>query len=468
MFADGEGIGRSRWLGITIALINLLDQLLVTRHEAEARRMRGEILEAAKQELPEGDYAMVYSSSHDLPDGPRGAAPGTICRKRLGGRPVALMWLAWRQRVEDPESWHTEVLKSARDPKAEIGRRIALISLLGAEAGANDKARRALMERLRRDPLPEIRAAAAEALDEAASAVPAVVRLLLDRLDNDASDAVRAECAEALRRVAPDRAEVRTRLESLFSSGPEVVRAGAARGLSRLDFAVPERQALREQFLTMIASADEPPRVRRASIRAVAPLLGRDDMGPVNRAVEACLDDPDPIVSNAALHAVADAIVEGRRKWSQPLVEKAESRLMAVIDPCPHSLGDLAGIVAMKELRGAHRLERLLGDALAAFGDLVKLAFVFGSVARLEQVRDSDIDLMIVGDVRLKEVAAALHEPEKSLGRPVNPVLYSADKFREQYREGNPFLLEVVRREKIFLKGRPDELTELVADRSPD
>jgi len=187
-----------------------------------------------------------------------------------------------------------------------------------------------------------------------------------------------------------------------------------------------------------------------------------------NQVIEKCLDDLDEIVSTAALHVLADAIAEGHREWSQPLVDKIEKLLMAVTNPCPHLFSDLTRIVAMKEIHGGRRLQRLFGDALRPFGDLIRIAFVFGSVARLEQVRDSDIDLMIVGDVRLKDLAAALHASEQTLGRTVNPVLFSLAKFREQYREGNPFLLDVVRKEKIYLKGSRDELTELVADRSPD
>ena len=76
-----------------------------------------------------------------------------------------------------------------------------------------------------------------------------------------------------------------------------------------------------------------------------------------------------------------------------------------------------------------------------------------------------DVDLMIIGDVRLKDIASALYASEQTLGRTVNPVLFSSEKFREQYREGNPFLLDVVRKEKIYLKGTRNELTELVADR---
>ena len=268
--------------------------------------------------------------------------------------------------------------------------------------------------------------------------------------------------------MAPNQTEVRVRLEEQFASGPELVRAAAARGLSQLDFASPDQKALLERFLTTIACPAEPPRVRCACIWAVASLPGQGDMAIVNRVVEECLDDHDQMVSKTGLHVLADAFAEGRREWSQPLVEKIETMLMAVSNPCPHLYGDLLMIVAMKEIHGGLRLERVLAGALTPFADLIKIAFVFGSVARLEQVRESDIDLMVVGDVRLRELATALHTAEHTVGRTVNPVLFSPGKFREQYREGNPFLIDMVRKDKIFLKGSRDELTELVAEGSPD
>jgi predicted nucleotidyltransferase len=430
--------------------------------------MLSEIEGAAKRELPDGAYLTVYLSSHDLPDGSGDGTPGTVSRKRLGGRQVELVWPAWEKRIEDPDGWYAEVLKSVRNPKTEVKSRIALISLLGAEADSNDKARRALKQLLVDDRLPAIRAECAEALEEAVATDTTIAKLLLDCLDKDKSDLVRERCAGALRTVAPNQAEVRVRLEELFLSGPELVRFGAARGLSRLDFTSLDHKALLEQFLTTIASPAEPTLVRCASIWAIASLLGRDDMATVNHVVEEHLNDRDPDVSKAALHVLADAIAEGRREWSQPLVETIETMLMAVNDPCPHLFGDLVMIVAMKEIRGGLSLQRLLGDALTPFGDLIRIAFVFGSVARLEQVRDSDIDLMVIGALRLKDLAAALHTAEQTLGRTINPVLFSPEKFREQYREGNPFLLDVVRKDKIFLKGSRDDLTELVADRSPD
>jgi predicted nucleotidyltransferase/transcriptional regulator with XRE-family HTH domain len=468
VFSDAQAIGRSRWLGITMGVISLLQQLLFTRHEAAAQRMLNDIEGTAKKELSDDGYLAVYLSSHGLPNGPRDAPPGTICRKRLGGRQLNLTWAAWQKRIEDPDSWYAEVLKSVCDPNTEIRRRKWLISVLGQEADSNEKARHALKERLRRDHLAVIRAASAEALEEAVFADPKIVNLLLERLDKDRSDTVRASCAEALSHVAPNDMKVRVHLEKLFASGPDEVRVGVARGLSRLDFTLPEQKALLDRILTTIASSTQAASVRFASIGAISSLLGRDNSEAVDHLVEECLDDQNSSVRIAALHALADAIAEGRRKWSRSLVEKIETMLMAVTDPCRHLVGDLVSIVAMKEMHGGRRVDRLLGDALMPIADRITIAFIFGSVARQEQSADSDIDVMILGDVRLKDVATALHGSEQTLGRAVNPVLYAPEKFREQYREGNPFLLDVYRKEKIFLKGNHDELTELVADRSPD
>jgi predicted nucleotidyltransferase len=467
IFSDGSTIGASKWLGIAVGFISLLKQLIATRHGAEAQRFLSEIDEGAREGLSEGDYATVYCFSRDLPDGPRNGAPGTVYRKRLGGRQVEFVFPAWEKRIEDPKSWFSEVLRLARNPKTEMKHRIVLISLLGAEVDENSKARSALESLLSLDTSPEVRAECAEALQDAAS-LPSVATLLLHRLNTDESDLVRRRCAEALCVVAPTQSRVRRRLEELFATGPELVRAGAARGLSRIDFTSVEQKALLDRLLATIVSPSEPPSVRHACIWAVASHVGREGIPRVNRVVETSLDDFNPTVSKAALHVLADAIAEGRREWSQPLVEKIETMLMAVTDPCPHLFNDLVSIAAMKEIHGGTRLERLLGDVLAPFGDQIVIAFVFGSVARLGQVKDSDVDLMIIGNVRLKEVAAAIRKPEQILGRPVNPVLFAPEKFREQYREGNPFLLDIVRKEKVFLKGSRNELNELAGEGSPD
>jgi predicted nucleotidyltransferase/HEAT repeat protein/transcriptional regulator with XRE-family HTH domain len=468
LFSDGETVGGSRWLGIAMRLISLLKQLRGTRHEAEAERMLRDIDDGARQQLPANEYIAVYCWSHDLPDGLFRGAPGKIYKKRLGRRQVELISTAWKKRVEDPEAWFADVLQSLGDPKTELKSRIVLISLLGDEADSNEKARCTLEKLLVRDREPEVRASCAEALEGMVKTSPRVANLLLRRLQQDRSEDVRERCAQALRWVAPENAVVRDQLKELLTSATEKVRAGAAAGLSLLDFNSSAERPLLKQFLGMIASSDEASRVRSACLWAISNLIGKKGMTVVDQAVEKCLDDDEPNVQKTALHVLADAIADGRKEWFQALVEKVETMLMAVQRPCAHLLYDLLAIVETREIRGGRRLELLLCNALTSVGDRIILAFVFGSVAREEQVRDSDVDLMVIGDVRLKELASALHSVEQTIGRTVNPVLFSPDKFRDQYREGNPFLLDVVRKEKIFLKGGRDELTTLVADRSVD
>jgi len=465
LFSDGEVIGRSKWLGIPIGFILLLKRLRTTKHDIPAGQMLNAIMNAAKEALSDDEYVAVFSTLHDLPPGPKNSPPGHRCRLLLGDREVEMLWPALALRRANPEAWQSRVVRLIRDRKIDVKYRTVYINWLGEEADTDGAVRRVLKGLLIRDPSVEIRAASAEALAEAAATDSSVATLLVDRLDKDKADTVRERCATALWEVAPKDREVRDRLEGQLASESELVRVGAVRGLSLLDLNSPDQAALLKHFVSTIASSDEPSRVRCACICAIASVLGRDE---VVGLVEQRLDESDRKVRMAALHVLADAVADGRTPWAQTLVEKIETMLMDVRRPCPRLYGDLVAIVAMKEVRVGRRLERLLGDALGSFSDQVKIAFVFGSVARLEQVRDSDIDLMIIGDVRLRDVATALRKPEQTLGRTVNPILYSAEKFREQYREGNPFLLDVVRKEKIFLKGNQDELAGLGSDRTSD
>jgi hypothetical protein len=74
-----------------------------------------------------------------------------------------------------------------------------------------------------------------------------------------------------------------------------------------------------------------------------------------------------------------------------------------------------------------------------------------------------DIDLLIVGNVTLEEILALLADVEPSLGRLVNPTIYSLAEFRSKLASGNHFLNAVVRADKVFLVGDEDELGK-VAD----
>jgi predicted nucleotidyltransferase len=99
--------------------------------------------------------------------------------------------------------------------------------------------------------------------------------------------------------------------------------------------------------------------------------------------------------------------------------------------------------------------------ALAPLADRVSLSFIYGSVARHEEKAESDIDLLVVGDVTFEDVLARLADVERSLGRAVNPIVYSSTEFKSKLASGNHFLNSVARGEKVFLIGDEDELREV-------
>lgn len=90
---------------------------------------------------------------------------------------------------------------------------------------------------------------------------------------------------------------------------------------------------------------------------------------------------------------------------------------------------------------------------LEPFASRIRYAGVFGSVARGEQRADSDVDLLLVGDVRLSELAVPLHEAEAALGMRVSPTLMSEDEYRSRRQSGDYFLEKVLAGELIALWG---------------
>jgi uncharacterized protein len=95
----------------------------------------------------------------------------------------------------------------------------------------------------------------------------------------------------------------------------------------------------------------------------------------------------------------------------------------------------------------------VLREALLPLGERIRLAFLFGSLARGEQRRESDIDVIVVGDLSFDELSQAVTLAERRLARPVNPMLYSPAEFERKRVEGNHFLTRVLDEPKIMLIG---------------
>lgn len=127
-----------------------------------------------------------------------------------------------------------------------------------------------------------------------------------------------------------------------------------------------------------------------------------------------------------------------------------------------HYQADRASPV-FEELRGlvlkTVGLADVLRAALAPLQDRIVVAFVFGSVAKGRDSAASDIDLMVVSDaLSYADLFAALEPAVESLGRPVNPTVYTRADLKRRIDEENAFVGRVLAQKKIWVIGRSDEI----------
>ncbi|MBI3948812.1 MAG: helix-turn-helix domain-containing protein [Armatimonadetes bacterium] len=107
----------------------------------------------------------------------------------------------------------------------------------------------------------------------------------------------------------------------------------------------------------------------------------------------------------------------------------------------------------------------VLRAALAPLSARIRVAFVYGSMARGEERSGSDVDVMVIGEVSFGEVVNALHPSQETLGREVNPNVYSPGEWREKATAGHSFITMVLGEPKVFLIGCADGLGRLAAER---
>jgi predicted nucleotidyltransferase len=92
--------------------------------------------------------------------------------------------------------------------------------------------------------------------------------------------------------------------------------------------------------------------------------------------------------------------------------------------------------------------------ALSPLTPQIRAAFIYGSVAKAQDTATSDIDLMIVSDtLSYGEIFSALEQASTSLGRSVNPTVYTSREFDRRVRSGTAFLTRVIKQPKLWLIG---------------
>lgn len=100
-------------------------------------------------------------------------------------------------------------------------------------------------------------------------------------------------------------------------------------------------------------------------------------------------------------------------------------------------------------------LADVLRAALAAVADRIDIAFVFGSIPRLQDHAASDVDLLVVSEsLGYGELLVALEPALASLGRAIHPILYTPEDYQRRVRSDDGFVRRVVQQPKIWLFGQ--------------
>ena len=158
-----------------------------------------------------------------------------------------------------------------------------------------------------------------------------------------------------------------------------------------------------------------------------------------------------PGSTNRELVKLADAGILSRQQIGNQVHYRANRG-------CP-VFEELAGL-----LRKTSGMSTVIAEALQPVSKLIQYALIFGSIARGQQTVDSDIDVLILGDLSFADAVEALHPAQAVVQREINPVVYRTDDFTARVASGNTWALEVVEKPKQFLIGSGDDFAELIGD----
>lgn len=91
----------------------------------------------------------------------------------------------------------------------------------------------------------------------------------------------------------------------------------------------------------------------------------------------------------------------------------------------------------------------------------IQASFVFGSVASGNENARSDVDLMVIGTISLRQLGKLLSGISGKIGREINPHVLTAEEFIRRKKARDHFLTTVMRAKKLFVIGNDNELESM-------
>ncbi len=144
---------------------------------------------------------------------------------------------------------------------------------------------------------------------------------------------------------------------------------------------------------------------------------------------------------------VADGILQDERKGNLRLFK------LNKIHPLYEELKSMIS----KTIGAEYQLKDLMNEF-----EEITCAFVFGSIASNQEVVDSDIDLMIIGNPDSDLLTEKTVELERKLGREINYHIYNRDEIIKKLEEKDSFFVNVLNSKLIILKGNINDYANFI------
>jgi DNA-binding transcriptional ArsR family regulator len=107
----------------------------------------------------------------------------------------------------------------------------------------------------------------------------------------------------------------------------------------------------------------------------------------------------------------------------------------------------------------------VLHAELAPLASKIRVAAVYGSIAAGTETSGSDIDLLIIGSVKMIELSPLLEKATGKLRRQINPTLYTPEEFSQKARSSH-FVQSVLGKPLLFVIGKNSDLETITGRKS--
>ena len=98
-------------------------------------------------------------------------------------------------------------------------------------------------------------------------------------------------------------------------------------------------------------------------------------------------------------------------------------------------------------------------EALASYREIIRCAFIFGSIAKKQDTVASDIDLFVISDkLSYSDLFNQLLGTEVRLGRGINTTIYTEADVKQRLLDDNSFLIRVLNQPKIWIIGNESDI----------